>query len=118
MGSVRHLLSDLTLPVLSLFSGGAFDSAVKAVFERGAQVRDDRGQRLLWGTGPGHVAARVLPASGSGHGRRLLPACPCAAQRLEDLWLPYFCVTTNLTKGEASVHTQGLLWKLVRGRGL
>ncbi|GIM01831.1 hypothetical protein Vretimale_6609, partial [Volvox reticuliferus] len=71
LGSVRHLLSDITLPVLSLFSGSAFDQAVKRVFERGAQ-------------------------------------------RLEDLWLPFFCVTTNLTRGEASVHTEGTLWKLVR----
>ncbi|GIL50015.1 hypothetical protein Vafri_6357, partial [Volvox africanus] len=71
LSSVRHLLSDITLPVLSLFSGSAFDQAVKRVFERGAQ-------------------------------------------RLEDLWLPFFCVTTNLTRGEASVHTEGTLWKLVR----
>ncbi|GLC44977.1 hypothetical protein PLESTB_001747900 [Pleodorina starrii] len=71
LSSVRHLLSDITLPVLSLFSGSAFDQAVRRVFERGAQ-------------------------------------------RLEDLWLPFFCVTTNLTRGEASVHTEGTLWKLVR----
>lgn len=43
LGSVRHLLSDLTLPVLSLFSGGAFDDAVKRVFQRGAQVGGEGG---------------------------------------------------------------------------
>lgn len=26
----------------------------------------------------------------------------------------YFCVTTNLSRGEAAVHSDGLLWKLVR----
>lgn len=26
----------------------------------------------------------------------------------------YFCVTTNLTQGEASVHSSGTLWRLVR----
>ena len=31
MGSVRHLLADLTLPLLSLFSGHAFDAAIKQV---------------------------------------------------------------------------------------
>ena len=26
----------------------------------------------------------------------------------------FFCMTTNLTRGEPSVHVEGLLWKLVR----
>ncbi len=26
----------------------------------------------------------------------------------------FFCMTTNLTRGEPTVHTEGLLWKLVR----
>ena len=29
MGSMRHLLSDLTLPVLSVFNGRGFDSAMQ-----------------------------------------------------------------------------------------
>ncbi|EIE18912.1 patatin-domain-containing protein, partial [Coccomyxa subellipsoidea C-169] len=71
MGSVRHLLSDLTLPLISVFSGAGFDRVVRESF---------------------------------GHG----------AERIEDLWLNFFCMTTNLTRGEPSVHVEGLLWKLVR----
>ena len=26
----------------------------------------------------------------------------------------FFCMTTNMTRGEPTVHQQGLLWKLVR----
>ena len=63
MGSMRHLLSDLTLPVLSVFNGAGFDKAMQETFSAGAQ-------------------------------------------RIEDLWLPFFCVSTNLTKGEPAVHTQ------------
>lgn len=30
--------------------------------------------------------------------------------RLEDLWLPYFCVTTNLSLADMCVHVSGTLW--------
>jgi len=33
---------------------------------------------------------------------------------IEDLWCPYFCVSSNLTQGEPLVHREGLLWKSVR----
>jgi predicted acylesterase/phospholipase RssA/CRP-like cAMP-binding protein len=34
--------------------------------------------------------------------------------RIEDLWLRYFCVTTNLTTGAPSIHQHGVLWRAVR----
>lgn len=34
--------------------------------------------------------------------------------RIEDLWLPYYCVTSNLTRAVAEVHTEGELWRWVR----
>jgi predicted acylesterase/phospholipase RssA len=34
-------------------------------------------------------------------------------RRIEDLWLPYFCVTTNLTRAELVVHREGSISKLV-----
>jgi NTE family protein len=33
---------------------------------------------------------------------------------IEDLWLPFFCISTNLTRGEAVVHREGLLWRWLR----
>jgi len=36
------------------------------------------------------------------------------AERIEDLRLPYFCVSTNLTRGQAAVHRQGELWLWLR----
>ncbi len=35
-------------------------------------------------------------------------------RRIEDLWLPYFCVSTNLTRGTLAVHRRGLLWQWLR----
>lgn len=34
--------------------------------------------------------------------------------QIEDLWLPYFCVSTNLTRAEEVVHRTGSLWEGVR----
>jgi NTE family protein len=33
---------------------------------------------------------------------------------IEDLPLPFFCVSTNLTKGEIKVHRSGVLWRALR----
>jgi len=34
--------------------------------------------------------------------------------RLEDLWIPYFCVSSNLADGQEIIHDRGPLWKIVR----
>mmetsp|Transcript_11615 Transcript_11615/g.31200 ORF Transcript_11615/g.31200 Transcript_11615/m.31200 type:complete len:1527 (-) Transcript_11615:239-4819(-) len=69
MGSTMQLMRDLTLPMLSVFSGAGF-------------------KRIL---------SDVLTFS-----------CD-----IEDLWIRYFCITTNMTKLDKEVHTTGKLWKLV-----
>lgn len=33
---------------------------------------------------------------------------------IEDLWLPFFCVSSNLTQANMTVHRRGPLWKAVR----
>ncbi|KAM5298590.1 LOW QUALITY PROTEIN: patatin-like phospholipase domain-containing protein 7 [Ctenodactylus gundi] len=35
-------------------------------------------------------------------------------QQIEDLWLPYFAVTTDITASAMRVHTDGSLWRYVR----
>lgn len=35
-------------------------------------------------------------------------------QEIEDLWLPYFSVSTNLSTQDVEVHQVGSLWKFVR----
>lgn len=34
--------------------------------------------------------------------------------RIEDLWAPYFCMSTNLTRAAPVIHRQGPLWQAVR----
>ena len=35
-------------------------------------------------------------------------------QRIEDLWIPFFCISSNLADGREVVHDRGPLWKIVR----
>lgn len=35
-------------------------------------------------------------------------------RQIEDLWIPYFCITTDLTASKMRVHTHGNLWRYVR----
>jgi NTE family protein/lysophospholipid hydrolase len=37
-----------------------------------------------------------------------------ADAEIEDLWLPFFCVSTDLARGSQVVHERGSLWKSVR----
>ncbi len=34
--------------------------------------------------------------------------------RIEDFWMRYFCVSSNLTRAESMVHRQGPVWKAIR----
>ncbi len=36
------------------------------------------------------------------------------ATEIEDLWLPFFCVSSNLTRGEVEIHQSGPIWRALR----
>src|SRR5690606_12446049 len=38
----------------------------------------------------------------------------CGDARIEDLWRPYFCMATNLTRAESQVIDRGFAWEAVR----
>ncbi|XP_055896601.1 uncharacterized protein LOC106056771 isoform X2 [Biomphalaria glabrata] len=35
-------------------------------------------------------------------------------RQIEDLWIPYFCITTNISSSSMRVHSLGSLWRYVR----
>lgn len=69
MTSVWRQILDLTYPSTAMFTGAAFNRAIKEVF------RDTQ---------------------------------------IEDLWLPYFTITTDITSSSMRIHTHGSLWRYVR----
>jgi lysophospholipid hydrolase len=60
MSSVRHLFTDITLPLISIFSGNHFWGLIKESF---------------------------------------------GSKDIEDLWLNFYCTSTNLSSGEVEVRT-------------
>lgn len=70
LGSLRRLLSDATLPVMSYFAGKGFGESIQTIL--GSDVR------------------------------------------IEDIWLPYFCVSTNVSTADIAIHRFGSLWRAVR----
>ena len=66
---IGRMLTDYTLPFISLARGRRFDHGVKALF---------------------------------------------GDTNIEDLWLPYFCVSSNLTRAVTVVHRSGPLWRAIR----
>ena len=66
---IGRMLTDYTLPFLSLARGRRFDQGVKAHF---------------------------------------------GDTNIEDLWLPCFCVSSNLTRAATVVHRSGPLWRAIR----
>ena len=66
---IGRMLTDYTLPFMSLARGRRFDRGVKDIF---------------------------------------------GDTNIEDLWLPYFCVSSNLTRAVTVVHRTGPLWRAIR----
>lgn len=63
------------------------------------------------------VVDMTLPITSLARGKRLYELLVEAFgedQCIEDLWLPSFCVSTNLTDYDAYVHQEGLTWLAIR----
>jgi NTE family protein/lysophospholipid hydrolase len=43
--------------------------------------------------------------------------CLSDETQIEDLWIPFFCVSSNLTRAEVKTHSTGPLWRAVRVSG-
>ncbi len=58
----------------------------------------------------------TLPISALMKSEKLTTFCKSVFkdQRIEDLWTPYFCVSSNLSLGNENYHDRGLLWQAVR----
>ena len=58
----------------------------------------------------------VLPFNSVVKGRRLDAMLQehCGERRIEDLWLDFFCVSSNLNDASMVVHRSGVLWKALR----
>lgn len=79
----------MTFPILSFFNGYSFSRAVSDAFGESVQIE---------------VNLRLA----------ILPWSSAIKRRLQDLWLPFFSVATNIGRSNSMPMRRGPLWKLVR----
>lgn len=60
----------------------------------------------------GYTLPVIALLSGNGPARAL--ECEFGQDRIEDLWLPFFCVSTNLTRATLSIHRDGPIARSVQ----
>jgi len=58
----------------------------------------------------------TLPITSMMASRKLTAFCHRVYRKvyIEDLWIPFFCVSSNLTNGQEVLHQRGFLWKAIR----
>lgn len=58
----------------------------------------------------------TLPVSALMKSKKLTTFCHHVYKevRIEDLWIPFFCVSSNMTDGKEVLHQRGYLWKAIR----
>lgn len=114
IGVVRALReAGIPIDLVGGTSGGAIFGAQVAlgwspeeILERSHEALNGGGS--LWDLG--------LPVHGLIEGRRFKSMLQhlFGGYRIEDLRTPFFCVSTNLSRGELAVHRDGSLWRWVR----
>lgn len=113
---VMQALDEVGIPVDAV--GGASIGAIMAGFYAAGL---DHGQRLrqAWAAmvEQGSMVGFTLPLVAMSSGAkvtRLLREEPSFDQDIEDMWLPYFCVSASLSEAREIVHRTGPAWRAIR----
>lgn len=111
----HRALKELGVPVDAV-GGASFGALVGYCYAMGMPWEEQR--QVLYDS----LVARknmvdiTMPASALAKGRRVANTLQeqLGDALIENLWRRYFCVSSNLTRGEVMVHDRGLLWKATR----
>jgi lysophospholipid hydrolase len=104
---------------IDMIGGVSMGSVVAAAYAHNPE-EFDKTIRKVKSQLPGILSDKTIPVVSVYRGRRFdrrLKNWFGDTTQIEDLWLPYFCVTSNLTRAEIYVHDTGPLWWAVRASG-
>lgn len=114
IGAIRAIReAGLTIDRIGGVSGGAIFAGQLALGWDDATI-EAQTRRLL--VDDGSLLDFSLPVISLIRGRKWRAALMemFGETRIEDLDRPFFCVSTNLSRGELAVHREGLMWRWVR----
>lgn len=111
---VIRALSEVGQPVDAI-AGSGVGALIGGCWALGVEPADFA-QFAAWGSDSGGILDRTYPYTSVMASRRLSDALHelFAARQIEDLWRPFFCVSTNLSTASAVIHRRGSLYKAVR----
>jgi len=109
---VFRALEELRIPI-DLIGGSSIGAIVGAQWALGWSAADiaRRTKEGLAASFDDPTLPFLSTKSGGKHSRVIRQSF--GETRIEDLWLPYFCVSTNLNRSELKVHSAGLLAQAV-----
>jgi predicted acylesterase/phospholipase RssA/CRP-like cAMP-binding protein len=109
---VLRALEELRIPI-DLIGGSSIGAIVGAQWALGWRAADiaRRTKEGLAASFDDSTLPFLSTKSGGKHSRVIRQSF--GETRIEDLWLPYFCISTNLNRSELKVHSAGLLAQAV-----
>jgi predicted acylesterase/phospholipase RssA/CRP-like cAMP-binding protein len=111
LGVIRAL-EEAGIPI-DLVGGTSMGALIAAEYALGWDEQTRRQQSRSLFTSPfDYTVPIVALAAGRRPAQKLQDAF--GSTDIEDLWLPYFCVSSNLTRAEAVIHRTGRLWQSIR----
>lgn len=116
LGVVRAM-RELGIPIdlVAGTSAGAMSAFLVAADRTDAEMR--QAARRFHRARP--MSGYTLPLFSLKRGERLSRALKeeCGEVQIEDLWLPFVAVSSNLTRGSVELHTRGPAWEALRASG-
>lgn len=112
---INKAMAEYGIPI-DVVGGSSFGSLVGAQIATGASWSEQRDVMFDLLVAKGSMVDLTAPSVALAKGDRVAQGLRAGFgdTLIEDLWLPYFCLSSNLTKGEVSVHTSGPVWRATR----
>jgi len=112
---IFRALQELGIPI-DVVGGSSFGSIAGGYIAAGFSWEEQR--ESLWQnlSSKGSVVDLTAPALSLSKGQRVTRAIRdgFGDRLIENLWLPYFCLSSNLSRGEVTVHDRGSVWQAMR----
>jgi NTE family protein/lysophospholipid hydrolase len=109
---VMRALQEAEIPI-DLMGGTSIGALIAAEYALGWDDQTMRQQtRALLTSSVDYTVPIVALAAGRRPAQKLQGAF--GNTQIEDLWIPYFCVSSNLTRAEMMIHRTGPLWQGIR----
>jgi lysophospholipid hydrolase len=113
--SPMNILADLTIPILSFFHGARFTAAVRRSLHLAFEYEElPAGDVAREGAASWHASYQTDGRRRARSFAAALRLTEASVVTIEDSWLTYFCVSTNLSSQSCAVHDSGPLARWVR----